>query len=435
MSCKSGLTQYSVEAIIKSLILNMLNDGTLQAGLKGCDTACDTYLGKGVEVVTCSTFSDTLCKAIEEDNTCLPFIDTFLLNGTVLTLTAGDRTFEVDLAGLLAELTASEVTAVGFTTPTSTTLRVTLSDSTKFDVDLSRLVTPATDVNAVIAADPTTRTTIAGIFNDCAGVAQKVGAKIPTCKEMNTAIAAAKVDVAATISSAADAKTAVAGVFVNCAGNAHAAGDAIPTCDEMTTAITDALSSISLVTTTRQGFTGETVTIPQPLFNKLNTPVLVPLAQTSAYDSAYTRNADGTLTFAAKDMLVHIDISTGFVTTAGGRLFMQVAALDKDARAGVGFAAAGGDTMLTFPPTSQVSNRLSIGGHMGGFSAALASGTVALASGTMTIRVTASMTVAQRTFGVYVLPQVWGLGNGASVAGTFGYSSNGSSSITVSTIS
>lgn len=195
MNCKTGLTQYLVETIISAKILEMLNNGTLQAGLKACDTACDTYLGKGTEIVTCNSFSDILCQAIEDGNTCLPFIDSFLLTGTVLTITAGDQTFPVDLAPLFAGFTGVKVSGFTFTSPSSNVIRLTQTDGSAFDVDLNYLVTDASDIVNIVTNDVTVRNTIAALFKQCSGVDHVPGNLIPTCQEMvvaiNTAIATA----------------------------------------------------------------------------------------------------------------------------------------------------------------------------------------------------------------------------------------------------
>ena len=188
MNCKTGLTQYLVETIISAKILEMLNNGTLQAGLKACDTACDTYLGKGTEIVTCNSFSDILCQAIEDGNTCLPFIDSFLLTGTVLTITAGDQTFPVDLAPLFAGFTDVKVSGFAFTSPSSNVIRLTQTDGSAFDVDLNYLVTDASDIVNIVTNDVTVRNTIAALFKQCSGVDHVPGNSIPTCQEMVVAI-------------------------------------------------------------------------------------------------------------------------------------------------------------------------------------------------------------------------------------------------------
>ena len=188
MNCKTGLNQYLVEAIIQSKILEMLNNGTLQAGLQSCDSTCDTYLGKGTEVVTCNSFSDILCQAIADGNTCLPFIDSFLLTGTVLTITAGDQTFSVDLAPLFAGFTDVKVSGFAFTTPTSNILRLTQTDGSAFDVDLNSFVTDASDIVNLVTNDVNVRNTIAALFKQCSGADHVPGDFIPTCQEMTTAI-------------------------------------------------------------------------------------------------------------------------------------------------------------------------------------------------------------------------------------------------------
>lgn len=188
MNCKTGLNQYLVEAIIQSKILEMLNNGTLQAGLQSCDSTCDTYLGKGTEVVTCNSFSDILCQAIADGNTCLPFIDAFLLTGTVLTITAGDQTFSVDLAPLFAGFTDVKVSGFAFTTPTSNILRLTQTDGSAFNVDLNSFVTDASDIVNLVTNDVNVRNTIAALFKQCSGADHVPGNFIPTCQEMVVAI-------------------------------------------------------------------------------------------------------------------------------------------------------------------------------------------------------------------------------------------------------
>ena len=188
MNCKTGMSQYLVETIISAKILEMLGNGTVQAGLKACESTCDTYLGKGTEVVTCNSFSDMLCQAIEEGNTCLPFIDAFLLTGTVLTITAGDQTFPVDLAPLFADFTAVEVDSFAFTSPSSNVLRLQQTDGTAFDVDLNYLVTDASDIADIVTNNTAVRNTIAALFKQCSGTAHVPGNSIPTCQEMVTAI-------------------------------------------------------------------------------------------------------------------------------------------------------------------------------------------------------------------------------------------------------
>ena len=88
--CKGGMTQYTVEAILRSVLFEMVNDGTLQAGLKQCDAQCNDFLGKGTQVVTCSQLPDQLRAALQDNLTCLPFVETFLLVGTTLKLTLTD---------------------------------------------------------------------------------------------------------------------------------------------------------------------------------------------------------------------------------------------------------------------------------------------------------------------------------------------------------
>ena len=188
MNCKTGMSQYLVETIISAKILEMLGNGTVQAGLKACESTCDTYLGKGTEVVTCNSFSDMLCQAIEEGNTCLPFIDAFLLTGTVLTITAGDQTFPVDLAPLFADFTAVKVDSFAFTSPSSNVLRLHQTDGTAFDVDLNYLVTDASDIADIVTNNTAVRNTIAALFKQCSGTAHVPGNSIPTCQEMVTAI-------------------------------------------------------------------------------------------------------------------------------------------------------------------------------------------------------------------------------------------------------
>ena len=188
MNCKTGMSQYLVETIISAKILEMLGNGTVQAGLKACESTCDTYLGKGTEVVTCNSFSDMLCQAIEEGNTCLPFIDAFLLTGTVLTITAGDQTFPIDLAPLFADFTAVEVDSFAFTSPSSNVLRLQQTDGTAFDVDLNYLVTDASDIADIVTNNTAVRNTIAALFKQCSGTAHVPGNSIPTCQEMVTAI-------------------------------------------------------------------------------------------------------------------------------------------------------------------------------------------------------------------------------------------------------
>lgn len=187
MNCKTqGLNQYLVEAIIGSKILELLNNGTLQAGLQSCDAACDTYLGKGTKVVTCDSLSDQLCEVINEGNSCLPFIEAFMLTGTQLSIVAGSETFTVDLASLFAGFTDVHVEA--FSMVSATTLRLLQTNGTAFDVDLSSFITTPYDILHLITTDVYIQNAIASLFRTCTSDAHAVGNTIPTCAEMTTAI-------------------------------------------------------------------------------------------------------------------------------------------------------------------------------------------------------------------------------------------------------
>lgn len=185
MSCKDGMNQYLVETIIKSTLLGMLNDGTLQAGLKKCDAACDDFLGKGTAVVTCDQLPAQLCAAISDDLTCLPFVASFTLLGTSLSLTlTNGEVYSVNLSSLVGD----DVKVSAFSLVGTDTLRITQSDGSIFNVNVSALKLTAADINTMISSNTAIRTTIAGVFKNCAGAAHADGDVIPSCAEMTSAI-------------------------------------------------------------------------------------------------------------------------------------------------------------------------------------------------------------------------------------------------------
>lgn len=59
----TGLTQKDVETIVNSILLKLLNNGTLQAGLRTCKDGCATPLAKGTQVPSCSDLSNLTCTA------------------------------------------------------------------------------------------------------------------------------------------------------------------------------------------------------------------------------------------------------------------------------------------------------------------------------------------------------------------------------------
>ena len=185
MSCKGGMNQYLVETIIKSVLLEMLNDGTLQAGLKKCDAACDDYLGKGTQVVTCEQLPSQICAAISADLDCLPFVETFTLIGTTLTLTLTDgQTFVVNLSSLVGtDVFVSKYEFIG-----GDTLRITQNDGSVFNANVSSLKLTANDINTFITTNTTIRNNIASVFTNCANVPHQAGAQVPSCADMTIAI-------------------------------------------------------------------------------------------------------------------------------------------------------------------------------------------------------------------------------------------------------
>ena len=336
--CKSGLNQYLVESIIAAKVLEMLNNGTLQAGLKACDTACDTYLGKGTSVVTCDSFSDVLCQAIEAGNTCLPFIDAFFLTGTVLTITAGDQTFPVDLAPLFAAYSDTKVTGFAFTSPTSNVLRVTQSDGTSFDADLSRLLTDAADIANIVSTDITVRNIIAALFKKCSGDDHAPGDLIPTCAEMTTAINTA---ITTAIGGLAEDKFLEA---VSYDPDTNELTLSVNGGDTFTIPLTDLVDSLSIstdagnqVTTGTDGgiyvpapaAAGDTSKLLELSVAQLTTPAAVttftPMDITGLQNSADTAfatvdAATDTITFAAhtKPIIVELTVNAAFQRQTGG---------------------------------------------------------------------------------------------------------------------
>lgn len=69
---------------LKGVILELLNDGTLQAGLKDCE---GEWLGKGRGVVLCDALADLLCDLIDAGKLCVPKIAGFTSDCTAKTLT------------------------------------------------------------------------------------------------------------------------------------------------------------------------------------------------------------------------------------------------------------------------------------------------------------------------------------------------------------
>ena len=69
---------------LKGIILELLNDGTLQAGLKDCE---GEWLGKGRGVVLCDALADLLCDLINEGKLCVPKIAGFTADCDTKTLT------------------------------------------------------------------------------------------------------------------------------------------------------------------------------------------------------------------------------------------------------------------------------------------------------------------------------------------------------------
>lgn len=88
-----------LNAILKALILDLLNDGTLQAGLLACrEGDCNHYLGKGSRVVLCSQLADLICDLITDGKICIPKIE-------ALTTDCAKKTLTLSMSGGV-ELTA-----------------------------------------------------------------------------------------------------------------------------------------------------------------------------------------------------------------------------------------------------------------------------------------------------------------------------------------
>lgn len=80
-----------LKLLIKSIIFDMLNDNTLQAGLKDCG---EDWLGKGRHVVVCEALADLICDLINEGKLCVPKIAGFTsdCDAKTLTITMADGT-------------------------------------------------------------------------------------------------------------------------------------------------------------------------------------------------------------------------------------------------------------------------------------------------------------------------------------------------------
>lgn len=88
-----------INAILKALILDLLNNGTLQAGLLSCGEGdCNHYLGKGSRVVLCSQLADLICDLITDGKICIPKIE-------ALTTDCAKKTLTLSMSGGV-ELTA-----------------------------------------------------------------------------------------------------------------------------------------------------------------------------------------------------------------------------------------------------------------------------------------------------------------------------------------
>jgi len=90
-----------LEYMIKSIIFELVNDGSLQAGLKECEG--DDYLGKNRRIVVCDALADMICKLIEEGVICIPKVEALTMDcdTKVLSLSmAGGLTLDADLSCL-----------------------------------------------------------------------------------------------------------------------------------------------------------------------------------------------------------------------------------------------------------------------------------------------------------------------------------------------
>lgn len=83
-SCNSADTRQQLDLLIRSILFELLNDGTLQAGLKDCE---GDWLGKGRKVVLCDALADLLCDLINEGKLCVPKIAAFTSDCVNKTLT------------------------------------------------------------------------------------------------------------------------------------------------------------------------------------------------------------------------------------------------------------------------------------------------------------------------------------------------------------
>ena len=103
MSCNShsscGGTDYKqLELMIKNILFDMLNDGTIQPGLKACEG--DDFLGKSRRVVLCESLADMICDLIEKGMVCIPKVDALTFDcGTkqlTMSLSGGGSSFELN---------------------------------------------------------------------------------------------------------------------------------------------------------------------------------------------------------------------------------------------------------------------------------------------------------------------------------------------------
>lgn len=123
---------------LKGIILELLNDGTLQAGLKDCE---GEWLGKGRGVVLCDALADLLCDLINEGKLCVPKIAGFTsdCDAKTLTITMADGTELTADASCFGGSGADGNTKIRAFTydPQTSIAKITDTENREFEVTIS----------------------------------------------------------------------------------------------------------------------------------------------------------------------------------------------------------------------------------------------------------------------------------------------------------
>lgn len=154
MTCRKGCgpSLGNIELVVKDLIRQMIEDGRLQEGIIDCE---GNRVWREGRVVTCDILASAVCQLAEEGVLCFKEAESIVFNDGKICLLFNDGT------STCTTIDVKDEKVNGFSAK-GTVLTITLSDGSKYSVDLAKML----EIIAATAKEDDTGYTITGTDNN-----------------------------------------------------------------------------------------------------------------------------------------------------------------------------------------------------------------------------------------------------------------------------